>query len=105
MREDDLLEEITRRLSRVVPAESRVVLFGCRARGQYGDHSDVDVLVIEPEVEDRIRESVRLRQALNGLGVPIDVVVVPADEAQRRAAVRGTIVERALREGQILIDT
>lgn len=104
MREGDLPEEITRRLSHVVPAESRVVLFGSRARGQHGDHSDVDVLVIEPQVEDRMRESVRLRQALNGLGVPIDVVVFTTDEAQRRAAVRGTVVERALREGQVLID-
>jgi hypothetical protein len=66
--------------------------------------SDVDVLVIEPTVEDPMRESVRLRRALRGLGVPIDVLVITQDEADRRSVVRGTVVERALREGRTLID-
>ncbi len=38
------------------------------------------------------------------LGVPIDVVVVGQEEAARRGAVRGTIVERALREGRVLAE-
>jgi uncharacterized protein len=80
------------------------VLFGSRARGESHGHSDVDVLVIEPHVDDPIQESVRLRGTLRGLGVPIDVVVFGQEEAKRRAAVRGTVVERALREGRILVD-
>jgi hypothetical protein len=51
-----------------------------------------------------MRESVRLRRALRGLGVPIDVLVITQDEADRRSVVRGTVVERALREGRTLID-
>ena len=50
--------------------------------------------VIELKVDDPILESVRLRSALHGLGVPIDVVVLSRDEAARRAAVPGTLVER-----------
>lgn len=46
-----------------------------------------------------MQESVRLRRALRGLGVPIDVLVVAQREADRRSVVRGTVVERALREG------
>jgi hypothetical protein len=42
---------------------------------------------------------------LGGLGVPIDVLVVAHEDANRRAAVRGTVVERALREGRVLVDT
>jgi len=33
---------------------------------------------------------------------PIDVIVVSEDVARRRAVVRGTVVERALREGRVL---
>jgi predicted nucleotidyltransferase len=47
-----------------------VVLFGSRARGDSHAHSDVDLLVIEPSVDDPIAESVRLRSVLNGLKVP-----------------------------------
>lgn len=87
-----------------MPARSRVVLFGSRARGDATPASDVDLLVIEATVGDPIKESVRLRRRLRGLGVPIDVIVVDEHSAQRRGAVRGTLVERALRDGRILVE-
>jgi hypothetical protein len=37
--------------------------------------------------------------------VPIDVIVVDEAKAKRRAVVRGTMVERALREGRLLAQT
>lgn len=101
---EGVIEEVGRRLADAAPPRSQVVLFGSRARGAAHAGADVDVLVIEPSVEDPISESVRLRRTLRGLGVPIDVVVFARDDAERRAAVRGTVVERALREGRILVD-
>jgi predicted nucleotidyltransferase len=102
--DDALIEEIGRRLADATPAGSRIILFGSRARQEGRVGSDVDVLVIEPTVLDPVQESVRLRRLLRGLGVPIDVLVFAEAEATRRSAVRGTIVERALREGRILVD-
>ncbi|MDQ6842507.1 MAG: nucleotidyltransferase domain-containing protein [Actinomycetota bacterium] len=104
MSDDALIQEIGRRLAGATPARSSIVLFGSRARADERTRSDVDVLVIEPYVDDSVRESARLRRELRGLGVPIDVVVVGQAEATRRSAVRGTVVERALREGRILVD-
>ena len=101
----EVIEEIGSHLARAVPKDSRVVLFGSHAREQADDGSDYDVLVIEPTVEDAAKESVRLRSELGDLLVPIDVVVVDWERARRRAAVRGTLVERALREGRVLVDT
>ena len=72
----EIIEEIGVRLARVAPAESRVVLFGSHARGDADDGSDYDILVIEPDVADAARESVRLRTELGDLLVPIDVVVI-----------------------------
>ena len=63
-----------------------------------------NLLVIEPEVENAAMESVRLRRTLRGLGVPADVVVVDEDLVRRRSVVAGTMVERALREGRVLVD-
>ena len=101
----EVIAEIGSRLARAVPKDSRVVLFGSHARGHADDGSDYDVLVIEPTVNDAAQESVRLRSELGDLLVPIDVVVVDRERARRRAAVPGTMVERALREGRILVDT
>jgi predicted nucleotidyltransferase len=101
----EIIEEIGTRLSRAAPKDSRVVLFGSHARGQADDGSDYDILVIEPVVDDAAKESVRLRSELGDLLVSIDVVVIDRERARRRASVRGTMVERALREGRVLADT
>ena len=61
------------------------------------------ILVIEPKVESSAHESVRLRRTLRDLRIPVDVVVVDEDKARRRAKVKGTMVERALREGRDLV--
>ena len=103
--QSEVIDEIARRLSEAVPAGSRVVLFGSRARGEAARDSDYDVLVIEPQVENRMEESARLRRTLNGLRSPIDVIVVPEAEAESRAKVAGTVVDRALREGRVLAET
>jgi len=68
---------------------SKVILFGSRARGEERADSDLDLLVIEPEVKSRRAEFVRLREALGDLGVPIDLVVLSAEYAEKRARVRG----------------
>ncbi len=100
-----VIEEIGARLARAAPPKSRVLLFGSHARGTADDGSDFDVLVIEPTVESPISEAIRLRRELRSLGVPIDVVVMDEAKAKRRASVRGTMVERALREGRLLAQT
>jgi predicted nucleotidyltransferase len=80
-----------------------VILFGSRARDDAGAQSDLDILVIEPEVESTTKESVRLYRTLLDLNVPVDVLVVDEDKARRRAKVEGTVIERALREGRDLV--
>jgi predicted nucleotidyltransferase len=100
-----VIEQIGELLGKAAPPNSRVLLFGSHARGTASPDSDYDVLVIEPTVESAIQESVRLRDQLDELEVPIDVIVVDEAKAKRRAAMRGTMIERALREGRLLAQT
>jgi len=102
--QEQVIREIGARLAGAVAPRSRVLLFGSHARGEERNGSDFDILVISPAVRDPAAEAVRLRRVLRGLDVPIDVVVVDQATAQRRRAVRGTLVERALREGRLLVD-
>src|SRR5271166_7077119 len=53
---------------------ARIVLFGSHARGDAREDTDVDLLVIEPQVEDRAREMVRLRRR-RPLRIPVDILV------------------------------
>jgi hypothetical protein len=64
--------------------------------------SDIDVLVIEPEVENTALESVRLMRAVRDLRLPVEVVVVSERDAAEWQDVRGSLVHAALAEGRVL---
>jgi predicted nucleotidyltransferase len=55
---------------------AKVILFGSYARGNANDKSDVDLLVVEPQLGWRRGEMTRLKRVLKPLGVPADVIVV-----------------------------
>jgi uncharacterized protein len=103
MIDEATIEEAGRRIGVAAPAGSRVILFGSHARGDAHDHSDLDILVIEPDVENTAEESVRLHRTLRDLRVPADVLVVTEAKARRWSKVKGTVIERAIREGRDLV--
>lgn len=65
-----------------------MILFGSHARGDAGPDSDLDFLVIERDVVDRIAESVRLRRALGSLRLPIDVIVLSVSNGWQLPLIR-----------------
>jgi predicted nucleotidyltransferase len=101
MTDDALIAEAGRRLFAAAP-DARVILFGSRARGEARSDSDLDLLVIEPDVKSRRAEFVRLREALGDLGVPVDLVVVPDSHVDEWGHFEGTMLNDALREGRVL---
>jgi len=62
----------------------QVILFGSRARGDARVDSDVDLVVVEAEPfgpdRSRCAEAVRLRRALPGFDVSVDILVYSRDE-------------------------
>jgi predicted nucleotidyltransferase len=101
----EMIERAGRALIDAAPTPAKVILFGSRARGDADEGSDFDFLVIEDEVENRLAEAVRLRRALGDFNAPVDLIVMDAALAERRAKVRGTMVNRALREGRVLAES
>jgi predicted nucleotidyltransferase len=95
------IRELGRRLAVEAP-NARVVLFGSHARGSATPRSAIDVLVIEPEVENTALESVRLMRAVGDLRLPVEIVVVSEREAAEWRDVRGSLVHVALAEGLAL---
>ena len=100
-----IIERAGRLLASAARSPARVILFGSGARGEAGANSDLDFLVIEQTVDDRIAEAVRLRRALGDIGVPVDIVVFDEALAARRAKVPGTMVHNALRDGRVIAES
>ena len=82
----------------------RVVVFGSVARGGAGPGSDLDLLVVLPEVEDKRAARVQARRALADLGVPKDVVVTTPDEIERRGWIVGTVLREAVVHGRTVYE-
>lgn len=98
--EQTIREAVERILTAARP--SKIILFGSLARGDSDAGSDVDLLIIEPELVDRYQEMIRLRDAIGPIGV--DVLVYSEEEAERRGQVPGTVVYWALKEGRVIYD-
>ena len=76
MNDDQVLEEAIRLLFEATPKGTRVILFGSRVGKQARPESDWDLLVVEPEVENRLAEMARLSAILGSALIPADVVVM-----------------------------
>ncbi|HQE91824.1 MAG TPA: nucleotidyltransferase domain-containing protein [Anaerolineae bacterium] len=82
----------------------RIILFGSQARGDAGPWSDVDLLIVLPEVANKREAAVEVRRALVDFTVSKDIIVTTPDEIERRGDLVGTILRPALREGKVLYE-
>jgi len=82
------------------PRGSEVILFGSYARGDAAAQSDLDFLVIEPQLPNRRAETVRLRAALRPLRLPVDVLVVSRQAFDAWKDVPNNVINEAAREGR-----
>ena len=82
----------------------QVILFGSHARGEAGPDSDVDLLVVLPEVGDRRETAIQIRECLAHFPVAKDIVVTTPEEIARRGHIVGTVLRPALREGRTVYE-
>ena len=101
-------DQLTAAAHRLVAAASKpttVIVFGSYARGDATEESDLDLLVVQPEVTDKAGEYLRLKAAVGRIGVGVDLVLFARPEFERRSQVPGTLPYWAKTEGKVLCDT
>ncbi|MEW6685111.1 MAG: nucleotidyltransferase domain-containing protein [Candidatus Edwardsbacteria bacterium] len=84
----------------------KIIIFGSYVRGDMNINSDLDVLVVtEEEVENPRKESIRIRRALKGILMPIDILVVQEDTLEEIANIPGLIYREAIRNGKVVYES
>lgn len=84
----------------------KLILFGSYVRGETNINSDVDILVIASDnIESPRKESVRIRRALRGISMPMDVLVVPQSAWEQLKDMPGLIYREALVNGKVIYES
>jgi len=98
-----LLNEIVARIVDVAKPQ-RIILFGSAATGQMTKDSDIDLLVLESAPGDTRQESVRIHQAMRGLGYPFDIIVMAVERFEESKEVIGGIAYPANKYGEVIYE-
>jgi predicted nucleotidyltransferase len=101
--EQQLLTQVVSRL-RTSSSPARVILFGSVATGTATADSDLDLLVVLDDVADARAESIRLRDALGDLGMPIDVIVMSTERFEETKHVIGGVAYPAHKYGRVIYE-
>lgn len=96
---DDLVRRIAERFS-----PDKIILFGSRARGDARPDSDIDLLVLFPEVANPNQRAAELHASLADFSGPMDIVVSTSSRFERYRNVVNTVYWPASREGRILYE-
>lgn len=100
----ELLGDIVNRLVEEFQPE-QIILFGSHAWGTPTEDSDLDLLVIVSESQER--EIARMRRAyhcLQGVGASKDVLVKTRAEVERYRTVVASLEAKILSEGRVLYE-
>ncbi len=80
----------------------RIILFGSQVRGRADRDSDIDLLVVLPECEDRRAATVAILKSLADLPVSKDIIVTTPQELATRGQLRSTVLYSAIHEGKVV---
>lgn len=102
---EETIEKIVGAIVRECDPEA-IYLFGSRARGDAGEMSDLDLMIITREpfsaTNSRRQLLARLWRLVAEFRVPVDIVVYSRQEMDEMSLQPGHLIERALNEGRPL---
>jgi predicted nucleotidyltransferase len=82
----------------------QIILYGSVARGDDGPDSDIDLLVVLPEIAERYWETEAQLSSVATIGPATDVLIATPQEIADRRDVPGSSVYWPLREGRVVYE-
>ena len=82
----------------------KIILFGSQATGRATSESDIDLLVVLPQVASKRAAAVAMRRSLADLPMGKDIIVATPEDIARRGYIVGTVLHQAITEGEVLYE-
>jgi len=82
----------------------KIILFGSYGRGEPSEDSDVDLMIVETDVKDRVAEMTRVNRAISPLRISVDLIVVSREMFEYWATTPGNVYYDAICEGKVLYE-
>lgn len=95
-------EKIIKQITSQFFPTSILLLFGSRARHDYTEDSDYDLLIItknELTIPEKRKYKAKIRKLLAKDKIPIDVLIQSNKEVEIKKQITGHIVKQAIQEG------
>lgn len=83
---------------------TKIILFGSHAKGTATIHSDIDLLVIFKEVEDRHERAIAIRHLLSDFPVSEDIIVATEQDIKKYKHSVSSVLRFATEEGKTLYE-
>jgi predicted nucleotidyltransferase len=84
----------------------KIILFGSYLKNKTHANSDVDFMIVaSDDIENPRKEGVRIRKALRGISMPMDIIVVPEQTWTRFKDQPGMIYREASIEGRVVYES
>ena len=100
-------EKVQNAIKRIVEVSRprKLILFGSYVRGNMNLNSDLDILVVTgDDIENPRKESVRIRRALKGIVMSMDILVVQESKLEELTNMPGLIYREAMRDGEVVYE-
>jgi predicted nucleotidyltransferase len=100
-------EKVQTAIKRIIEVSRprKLILFGSYVRGNMNLNSDLDILVVTgDDIENPRKESVRIRRALKGIVMSMDILVVPESKLEELTNMPGLIYREAMRDGEVVYE-
>lgn len=89
-----------------ISSPRKLILFGSYIRGDMHLNSDLDVLVVTgDEIKNTRKESIKIRRALKGIRMSMDIVVVPEGRLKELVDTPGLIYREAFKNGKVVYES
>ena len=96
------LDEVVERLVKEFKPE-KIILFGSHAWGTPTPDSDWDLMIVVNSSDAApTRRAARAYRCLNGLRIPVEIIVSTRAEIEQYRTVRSSLANRILADGQVL---